>query len=609
MDSRRSARLKALNNQIKRLETQIIKRKVKSRRLSWYRLIIFLTGAFITILTLKWGTEAMAWGSVLLTLVVFNFIAYFHRKIEKSLKKHEIWHKIKSSQIARMNLDWENIPETAKQSYTLKHPFENDLDIIGHHSLHQLINTSISHEGSDLLTEWLFQEHPESSNIEKRQNIIKELVPLSRFRNKLLLNFYLITDEQLEGKKLLKWLNEKNPSNLIKKLLPISTILVFLNALLFVLHYIGAIQPYWIITMPTYIIFYLVNQKTLSKFFFTIFHLDEELGKFRQILKYLEKFNYGTNKHLLKLCAPFLDKDKLPSKQLRKIKLVTAAIGLRMNPILTILLNAVMPWDFYFANLISKYRYEIENQLPEWLKTWAELEALISLANFSYLNPEYVFPEIYSYKENKTFSTQNMGHPLIKEEQKICNDFELRETGEIDVITGSNMAGKSTFLKTIGINLCLAYSGSVVTAENFRIPLLRIFTCIKINDSVTEGFSFFYAEVKRLKFLLDALKTEHEYPIIFLIDEIFKGTNNKERLIGSRSFIKALVEQYALGLVSTHDLELAKLADQFPQINNFHFREEVIDGKMEFDFKLRQGPCPTTNALKIMKLEGLPVDE
>jgi DNA mismatch repair ATPase MutS len=170
------------------------------------------------------------------------------------------------------------------------------------------------------------------------------------------------------------------------------------------------------------------------------------------------------------------------------------------------------------------------------------------------------------------------------------------------------MSGKSTFLKTLGINLSLAYAGGPVCAGSLRASLFRLFTCIKVSDSVTDGFSFFYAEVRRLKALLDELQKEHAYPIFFLIDEIFKGTNNRERLIGSRSYIRVLAGQNGAGAISTHDLELTTLANTLPALHNYHFREEVIDGQMVFDYKLHDGPCPTTNALKIMQLAGLPVN-
>jgi len=224
-----------------------------------------------------------------------------------------------------------------------------------------------------------------------------------------------------------------------------------------------------------------------------------------------------------------------------------------------------------------------------------------------------VLPEVTSCadqdSDNIAMRVRGLGHPLIPEEHKVVNDFAINELGEIDIITGSNMSGKSTFLRTLGINLCLAYAGGPVNASTFKISLFRLFTCIKISDSVTEGYSYFYAEVRRLKALLNELESSDSHmPLFFLIDEIFKGTNNRERRIGSESYISALTGRDCLGVISTHDLELVKLADKLPEIRNYHFKEDVIDGEMVFDYVLRPGPSPTTNALKIMLMEGLPVD-
>jgi DNA mismatch repair ATPase MutS len=202
-----------------------------------------------------------------------------------------------------------------------------------------------------------------------------------------------------------------------------------------------------------------------------------------------------------------------------------------------------------------------------------------------------------------------MGHPLIPDETRISNDFTLQHLGELALVTGSNMSGKSTFLRTLGVNLCLAFAGGPVCAAGLQTIPFRLFTCINVSDSLNDGISYFYAEVRRLKVLLDELNADQPLPLFFLIDEIFRGTNNRERQIGSRSYVEALVGGHGVGAISTHDLELIHLAEQMPGIKNYHFREEVRDGRMIFDYRLRPGPSPTTNALKIMKLEGLPVQD
>ena len=169
------------------------------------------------------------------------------------------------------------------------------------------------------------------------------------------------------------------------------------------------------------------------------------------------------------------------------------------------------------------------------------------------------------------------------------------------------MSGKSTFLKTLGVNMILGFTGAPICGEQLALTPFRLYSCLRVDDSITEGFSFFYAEVRRLKALLSAVEERENTPVFFIIDEIFRGTNNKERLIGSRAYIQALAGKEGIGCVSTHDLELVTLADHAHQVTNYHFREHIVDGKMVFDYKLQTGPCPTTNALEIMRLEGLPV--
>jgi DNA mismatch repair ATPase MutS len=242
--------------------------------------------------------------------------------------------------------------------------------------------------------------------------------------------------------------------------------------------------------------------------------------------------------------------------------------------------------------------------LPVWLDRLAEAEAASALATFAYLHPDYAWPTPSS---TVGVRSRGLGHPLIPSMTRVSNDIALEGLGTIHLITGSNMSGKSTFLRTIGINVCLAQAGAPVCASAFSWNWSRLACCIRINDSLDAGLSFFYAEVKRLKTILHATADWSSSPVLFLIDEIFKGTNNRERLIGSRSYIKALAAGNGYGLVSTHDLELTDLEHEIPSLINAHFQETVSNGALAFDYRLRAGSCPTTNALRIMELEGLPI--
>jgi DNA mismatch repair ATPase MutS len=323
----------------------------------------------------------------------------------------------------------------------------------------------------------------------------------------------------------------------------------------------------------------------------------------------LEEFSYQRTPHLKAFCRPFLEAAQRPSRHLARITRLLLANGVQGNPLLRLAINIVLPWDAMLIYLLDRAKGELAEHAPAWMGTWFELEALCSLANLAYLNPGYTFPEIVvRVREEPTpvLGAEGLGHPLIPYAGRVSNDLSISALGQVTMITGSNMAGKSVFLKTVGANLALAYAGGPVTARSLRTIPFRLFTSMAISDSVTDGISYFYAEVKRLRALLHELSRDHRMPVLYCIDEIFRGTNNRERLLGSRAYVSSLVGKRGLGFIATHDLELARLADESPHIVNYHFRDHVQDGRMVFDFILRPGPSPTTNALTIMALEGLP---
>ena len=552
------------------------------------------------------------------SLVVFSVAVYFHQRLNRSITRHTILMRIKMSQTARIRLDWERIPPPRFSDASQEHPFEIDLDITGRHSLHQLLDTASSVEGSQRLREWLLATTPDAQVIRQRQALIGEMAPLVLFRDRVSMKSVVAArnkGQQWEGKRLLNWLNQRRSTPSLLPLLLLSLALSISTITLFVLNLLALVPQYWVMVLILTILYLFVTKNRRGDTFEDANFISDSLVYLSAIFEYLESYRYGKHQHLKKLCRPFFEiQDLKPSTLLKKVARIAAAASLEKNMLLWVIVNVLVPWDFYFAYRFRRYRDQIAGRLPLWLETWFELEALHALATFAYLNPEYTFPqvrELATGDEQPVLETQGLGHPLIPAEQKVVNDFSMSHMSEIAIITGSNMSGKSTFLRTLGINLCLAYAGGPANASLFQTPLFRLFTCIKISDSVTDGYSYFYAEVRRLRALLTAIETgeqHHELPVFFLIDEIFKGTNNRERLIGSESYISALVEHSCLGVISTHDLELVKLETLLPGVKNYHFREDVVDGQMVFDYRLREGPSPTTNALKIMQLEGLPVD-
>ena len=615
----KQARLQALERQIGRLKRRLDILDDRSNRYSWVRVAIFVVGVALSVvafLLIGWWLGLV---TAVFTLIIFNVVAYYHRKIERSITRHKIWLRIQSTHIARMQLDWGAIPAIHAREPQVDHPFATDLDITGERSLHRLLNTAVSREGTQRLQDWLLQTTPNMQAIHERQALVQELTPMALFRDKLLLKSILASKnvaDQWEGKKLLGWLDQQQVSSQsLRSLLLIAVGLSCLTILLFILNYLALIPQFWVISLLLSVGFFFGKRKARGDLFEDAYYLRDAFMQLSTIFEYLETYRYGKNLRLKKLCEPFFrDPKHSPSGLLRRIARVAYAATLEKNQLLWVVINAIVPWDFYVAYRLNHYKSQVMDLLPTWLETWFQVEALCSLATFAYLNPDYVLPQIVPGAAGEDedsavlFRARAIGHPLILEESKVVNDFVVDEPGEVVIVTGSNMSGKSTFLRTLGINLCLAYAGGSVNASSLQTSLFRVFTSMKISDSVIEGYSYFYAEVRRLKALLSELESANRFPLFFLIDEIFKGTNNRERRIGSRAYIKALVGRNCVGVISTHDLELVKLADTLPEIQNYHFQEDVVDGQMVFDYLLRSGPCPTTNALKIMQMEGLPIE-
>ncbi len=602
-----------VRNDLADLITRLLKRKERlqklSRSYSNFRLSLLIVESAIFFVLFFMVSNPASVISVVVFLIVFAVTAHLHNRLDNGIKKLELWIKIKSTNLARLNLDWKNIPHINYEDDNRPGPVEADLNLAGDESLHQLINTGTSGKAKTLLREWLNIKDPVVEEIKKRQILIRELIPLTRLRDKLILFSTLSSKRDFDGVMILKLLSKKVKATASFKLVfGIMIFLAPLNILLFLLFLENILPAYWGITSLIYIILFHFNNKEKDKILDEAEYISDELDKIGGVFEYLEAYPYKENSELAGLCKAFIVKDEQPSVLINKIKSAVGFLRVRKgNPFVWNLIRAAFPIDFYFRLKLNSYKQQVSGKFSNWLETWYSLEALSSLANFAFLNPGYTFPDLINNGEKQiVFRGKKLGHPLINCDKKITNDFRFNSDEAIAIITGSNMSGKSTFIRTIGINLSLAYAGSVVNAEELSVSLFRLFTCIKVSDSVIDGISYFYAEVKRLRALLDEIE-ESVYPVLFLIDEIFRGTNNIERLKGSSSFIKKLAETNAIGAVATHDLELVKLSEEISRVKNYHFREEIKEGKMIFDYKLNSGPCPTTNALKIMKLEGLPV--
>ena len=602
-------RLDALQRQIKRLEGRLQRLDRLSRNFSRLRTTLVLVGICCALAAERFLGGGFAWLTLGMFGAAFTAAAVWHRRLHRSGVRHAAWKRIKAMHVARLTRDWANIPQPPDMTPEPEHPFAADLNLFGPRSVHHLLDTSSSYGGCARLRTWLLNPLDTPDEVRERQQIVGELIPLARFRDRLNLHGILLGG-QLQARwsadKIVDWLLEESPPRLTPWVWSLG-LLALANIVLAVLYALGHLPPWWAATLLAYLVLYTYKHREARNLFSDAYQLERVLRHLRAVLIYLENFPYGRTPHLAKLCEPYWRAADKPSASLREIVRIAGAAGVQQGHLLGFLVNVVVPWDLFFADRLNRYKASAKVTLPVWIHTWYDLEALSALATHGYLHPDTTFPEIVSRDGGPVLRARALGHPLLPDAERVHNDFGFDAPGDITLITGSNMSGKSTFLRTLGVNLCLAYAGAAVHAEELRAVPLRLFTCIQVADSVTDGISYFYAEVRRLKALLAALNAEEEAPLLYLIDEIFRGTNNQERLIGSRAYIEALANGRGVGVISTHDLELIGMADEVPGIHNFHFREEINDGRMVFDYRLRPGPCPTTNALKIMHMAGLPV--
>ncbi len=583
-----------------------------SKAFTRWRLTIFLI-AFFTCLALYKASWFHTGNLALLGfLLLFLTVTYFHSALKSRLHRLVLWKQIKETNLARLQLDWQDIPN---HDYPTPdgHPYANDLDIVGSQSLFQLLDTTISFPGQQRLAQWILQQHEAPlgfTDWAQRQALVKEVAQLHLLRDRITLEAQLVSRTPLDGDRIQQVLTHGVRVPQLKLRLFVAITLCLCTMVLGLLAAGVGIPGYWIFPFGLYVMLYFMSSGYVAPVFGRVLDLHHELEKLVAVLRRVESRHFTNTPQLSELCQPLLTDGQRPTVLIRQLAQVCSGLSVKAHPLIHILLNALMPWDLSFAYRLDQTCERLQAKLPRWMESLSILDASNALGTFAYLNPDYTWPtreQPSSPQADTGFTAKTLGHPLIHAEKRVRNNLGFHELGQVLLVTGSNMSGKSTFLRTIGINICLAQAGGPVCAEQFSWTWLRLYCCIRVTDSLAEGLSYFYAEVKRLKVVLDAVTDKGGHPVLFLIDEIYKGTNNRERLGGSEAFIQSLQKGNGLGLLTTHDLELAQLETNGSHVSNVHFQETVDEGKLRFDYQLKPGPCPTTNALRIMAQEGLPI--
>nr|BFD60463.1 MutS family DNA mismatch repair protein [Bdellovibrio sp. CKG001] len=479
-------------------------------------------------------------------------------------------------------------------------PMIRDLGLVGSHSLWTLLDETLSEGGLRRLLRWMSQPPSEVEVLRKRQEQIRLLRPHVWFYTRLGIETNS-NELNLSTLQIQEFLKNSFVGPHFGVLLIANLILwsITLAVLIFVIVTGTALPSVVFMAFPLLSLFSLGS---VGSAFLQGTGLSHHLTALAPVLEAIERKS-SSDKVLQDLCPTIFQLS--PSRTAQKLETILGFVGTQTNPILHFILNAILPWTVVSVYFLERLRLKMAQDFPACVEELSEFEVLGSLLVFDKYQTQ-CYPE---FATEKTLICKNVFHPLLDRSKAVANDFEFPKDKSLGLLTGSNMSGKSTFLRTLGVNQTLANMGAPVFAERFVTIPLQIETCIEVSDSLRDGYSYFYAEVRRLKDILNTAASGK--PVLYLIDEIFRGTNNRERQIGSRAVIQTLAqEKSAMGFISTHDLELTALEASNPTLLNLHFREDIDDnGKMIFHYHLRRGPCPTTNALRIMAAEGIKVEE
>ncbi|HHW30599.1 MAG TPA: DNA mismatch repair protein MutS [Clostridiaceae bacterium] len=593
---------------IKRKDTynRLIEKQTKaSNCLSNLRLFTIAAGiAAAVFLYIKHYYILLA-ATVMVTLILFLYLIVIHEKLTKNIEYATLILKINEDSIKRCDGKWNTYQDDGSEFKDENHYFSFDLDIFGENSLFQWINTAKTYTGRNILARLLTQHPDNLADIVKRQKAVKGLAGKIGWRQRFLAEGLVSAKGMHNPEDLIAWVNNGDPY--FKK-----TCIVFLTRLLpaitvfsLLLASIGSISYYIPVTgLIIQFILLFIKRREREEIYRLAKKYKEDISVYYHMIKMIERQKFSAE-YLNELKESMRNKEGQTAwQQVNKLFKIVDSLEDRNN-FFYFIFNTLFLWDYQNLIALEKWKGNSGMFLKNWIDAIGNVESLASLSIIGFDNPEWAMPELISSQEC-IFEAESLGHPLITH-QRVNNNLKILPPVHTLLITGSNMSGKSTLLRAAGINLALAYAGAPVCAQYFRVSLMKIYTCMRINDNLSKNISSFYAELLRIKTIV--LKASEGEPVFFLLDEIFKGTNSRDRHFGAKVLIKKLCATRSIGMVSTDDLELCILEKENRAVRNYHFQEYYKDGKICFDYKLRPGASTTQNAIYLMKLAGIDVDE
>lgn len=566
------------------------------------RLVAFLVGVIGTIFLYLVKRYFLSAGLFIVFLGIFIILVKKHNKLIEEKKYSLGLYQINESSLKRIQGQWKEFKDTGEEFYEEDHNYSVDLDIFGRGSLFQWINTARTFLGRKRLSETIKKPCENISEIYERQEAIGELAEKLDWRQKFNAEGVMTSEKVIDTEDLFKWSKDVKKFYCSNSIRIIFKVLSLLSIIVLIIPFIIKGIPYYVCSLAVMINILILMWKNdeRSASLGTIDKYEENIKSYYGMIAAIEGEVFK-GKYLKKVKNNLIDEEgNKASKYINKLSSISEMISMKRNAYFAII-NIITLWDYHCMFALEQWKNQCGKNLESWIESIAEFEALSSLALIKYDNPSFALPKIVDGSLN--IHAKEMGHPLLTS-NRISNDFKMEKSTEVLLITGSNMSGKSTFLRTVGINLVLAYMGAPVCAKEFTCPIMNIYTCMRVSDNLEKNISSFYAELLRVKKIVEATKSQSK--IFFLLDEIFKGTNSVDRHTGAKVLINKLREKGAIGLVSTHDLELGELENQSNgKVKNYHFREFYKDNKINFDYKLREGISTTKNALYLIKMIGI----
>ncbi|MEA4903069.1 MULTISPECIES: MutS family DNA mismatch repair protein [Desulfitobacterium] len=581
------------------------KQQQTANRLSNYRLMTSILGLALAFFFYQTFNHYLGIAIGLSAVALFSYLAIQHKHVRTQLRYSEILIGLNRQGEDRLLGDWVKFPDLGSEFKDENHPYASDLDLFGQGSIFQWINSAQTPQGRETLANILKEPLKNTSEITHRQTAITELGQKLSWRQRFESEGILISGQLNPTDSLIRWAEETDEAYLqpmVKLGMRVFPAVTLIMIVLYAFHLVPWQIP--ILLAAAQFLLLKVYGAERSQALSTVYRFEASLKTYTEMLKHFENQNF--NSEWLKIRQKKLcDQAEQPAyQQIKRLSKIADWISSRENAIF-IIVNILTLWDYQCMIALEEWKKKSGKLLKNWLEVLAEVEALSSLSNIRFDNPDWAIPVIHGSAD--ALSSLKMGHPLLTR-KRVTNDFAMKSPSGVILITGSNMSGKSTFLRTIGSNLVLAYAGAPVCAEEFSCSMMNIWTCMRVSDNLEQSISSFYAEILRIKQIVEAAKTDK--PVFFLLDEIFKGTNSHDRHYGAKALINQLQKDGALGLISTHDLELGDLEKESQgRVKNYNFREYYENQEIHFDYKLRPGISTTRNALYLIKLAGIELDE